>query len=83
MPSSSADSWGIQASMAASFFTQAAVHWLRQLPTRIPMEDLRVHQNLCKIIAAAEYTADASLTTAKFSVCAIASSVTAHHMLWL
>ncbi|XP_060537519.1 CCAAT/enhancer-binding protein gamma isoform X1 [Pantherophis guttatus] len=78
-----ANSWAIRASTAASFFTRASVRWLRQLQSHLPAEDVRAHQDLSNILAAAEYTADATLASAKFSARAMASSVTARRMLWL
>lgn len=77
-----ADSWAIQALTAASFFTRVLVHWLRQLQSRIPPEDIRAHQDLCKMLTATEYTADANLAFAKFPEEATASSLMARCM-WL
>lgn len=78
-----AGSWAVRASTSASFFTRASVRWLRHLQSHLAPEDVRAHQDLSKILAAAEYTADATLAAAKFSARAMASSVTARRMLWL
>lgn len=76
-----ADSWVVWASTSASFFTRASVRWLRHLQSHLAPEDVRAHQDLLKILAAAEYTADATLVAAKFSAQAMASSITARCML--
>lgn len=66
--------------MAASFFTRVCLLWLKQMQERVPVSDPRAHQDFNKV-AAAEFTADASLTSAKFGAWAIASMVTARLLL--
>uniref|UniRef100_A0A8C6X389 TATA box-binding protein-associated factor RNA polymerase I subunit D n=1 Tax=Naja naja TaxID=35670 RepID=A0A8C6X389_NAJNA len=78
-----AAAWAVKASTAASFFTRTSLKWLKQLQDRIPNADIRTHQDLYKIVAAAEFTADATLDVVKFATKAIASSVVARRMCWL
>lgn len=73
----------IKASIAASFFTQTFLLWLRQMQMRIHSEDVRSYQNLKKLIAATEFTSDAILNAAKYVSRSIASSVMARRLLWL
>ncbi|ETE73867.1 hypothetical protein L345_00290, partial [Ophiophagus hannah] len=49
------------------------LHWMHQLQDRIPASDFRSHQDLNKIIAAAEFTADTTLNSAKFASRTMAS----------
>lgn len=78
-----AAAWSVQASSAASFFNRATILWLRQLQARLPPSDHRSHQDLNKILAAVEFSADATLSAARFSAKAIGSSVTSRRLLWL
>lgn len=75
--------WGIKAATPASFFTRASLLWLKQMQDRVPVSDVRTHQDFNKVVVAAEFTMDATLTSAKFRAWAIASSVTPRHLLWL
>ncbi|XP_058020135.1 uncharacterized protein LOC131188700 isoform X2 [Ahaetulla prasina] len=50
---------------------------------KVPVTDLRTHQDFNKIVAAVEYTADATMSSAKYVAKSIASSVTARRFLWL
>lgn len=78
-----ASAWAIQASSVASFFNRATILWLRQLQARLPPSDQRSHQDLNKILAAVEFSADATLNAARFSAKAIGTSVTSRRLLWL
>ncbi|XP_034290509.1 uncharacterized protein LOC117675694 [Pantherophis guttatus] len=78
-----ASAWSIQASSAASFFNRASILWLRQLQERLPPSDMRSHQDINKILAAVEFSADATLNAARFSAKAIGASVTSRRLLWL
>ncbi|XP_026548661.1 lamina-associated polypeptide 2, isoforms alpha/zeta-like [Notechis scutatus] len=73
----------IKTSTAASFFNRASLMWLRQMQARIPSGDLRFHQDIDNVIAATEFSADATLRAAKFASKALASSVVARRQLWL
>lgn len=68
---------------AASFFTRALLLWIKQIQDKVPVTDLRAHQNFDKVVAAAEYMVDATLASAKFGARSIASTVTARRLLWL
>ncbi|XP_058017916.1 lamina-associated polypeptide 2-like [Ahaetulla prasina] len=78
-----AAAWGIRAATAASFFSRAVLLWLKQMQEKVPVTDLRTHQDFNKIVAAVEYTADATMSSAKYVAKSIASSVTARRFLWL
>lgn len=75
--------WTIKTSTATSFFNRASLLWLRQLQERLPPEDTHLHQDINKIVAATEYSADASLNSVKFASRALASSVTSRRLFWL
>lgn len=75
--------WGIKVATAASFFTRASLLWLKQIQDKIPASDIRAHQEFNKIVAAAEFTADATLSSARFGARSIASTVTDRNLLWL
>ncbi|XP_034296175.1 lamina-associated polypeptide 2, isoforms alpha/zeta-like [Pantherophis guttatus] len=75
--------WTIKTATATSFFNRATLLWLRQLQERLPPEDTRLHQDINKIVAATEYSADASLNSVKFASRALASSVTSRRLFWL
>lgn len=59
--------WAIKASTSASFFNRASILWLHKLQSRLPAGDTRLHQNVTEIIAAVQYSVDASLNAAKFA----------------
>ncbi|XP_032090012.1 uncharacterized protein LOC116519995 [Thamnophis elegans] len=75
--------WGIRSAMAASFFNRTSLLWLKQMQARIPATDLQTHEDINNLIAAAEYSADATLNAVKFASRAIGFSVTARRMVWL
>lgn len=64
--------WTIKTAMAASFFTRVSLLWLKQMQDMVPVSDLRTQQDFNKVIAAAEFTADATLNSTKFGARAIA-----------
>ncbi|XP_070798961.1 uncharacterized protein [Pituophis catenifer annectens] len=78
-----AAAWAVKAATSASFFSRACLIWLRQLHERLPPADSRLRQDVNKLVAATEYTADASLNAAKFALRALVSSVTSRRLLWL
>lgn len=78
-----AAAWSIRAATSASFFNRASLVWLHQLRERLPPEDARLQQDVAKRVAAAEYSADASLDAAKFASRALASTVSSRRILWL
>ncbi|XP_026558728.1 cleavage stimulation factor subunit 2 isoform X7 [Pseudonaja textilis] len=78
-----AAAWAIKAANAASFFNRTTLLWLHQMQARVPPDDVRTHQDLNKLIVAAEFSADATLNTIKFASRAIAASVIARRLLWL
>ncbi|XP_039182925.1 uncharacterized protein LOC120300682 [Crotalus tigris] len=49
----------------------------------VPSDQLRVHQNLGKLVAISQYLADASLHSTRYSSWAIAVDVSARRLLWL
>lgn len=78
-----AAAWAIKTATATSFFHRAALIWLRPLQERLPPEETRWHQDINKIIAATEYSADASLSSAKFASRMLVSTVTSRRLFWL
>ncbi|XP_058049789.1 uncharacterized protein LOC131203498 [Ahaetulla prasina] len=72
-----AAAWGIRAATAASFYGRAVLLWLKQMQEKVPVTDLRTHQDFNKIVAVVEYTVDATMSSAKYVAKSIASSVTA------
>lgn len=74
--------WGIKVATAASFFTRASLLWLKQIQDKIPASDIKAHQEFNKVVAAAEFTTDATLSSARFGACSIASTVMDRHLLW-
>lgn len=78
-----ATAWSVKSAMAASFFNQASILWLRQLQERLPISDTRSHQDINKVLAALEYSADATLNTSRFAAKAIGSTVAARCLLRL
>lgn len=75
--------WAIKTATATSFFYRASLIWLKQLQEQLPPEETRLHQDINKIIAATEYSADASLNSVKFASQALASTVTSKRLFWL
>lgn len=69
--------------MSASFFNCANLIWLRQLHDRLLPDEIHIQQDINKMVAAVEYSADASLDAAKFAAKAMASMVTSRRLLWL
>lgn len=78
-----ASAWAARSALASSFFNRAAILWLRQLQDRLPVSDTRSQQDLSKILAALEFSADATLNSSRFAAKSIGSSVTARRLLWL
>lgn len=66
--------------MAASFFIRAPLLWLKHMQERVLATEVRTHQDFNKIVAAAEFTVDATLNSAKFRARAIASVVMARRL---
>lgn len=78
-----AATWAIRAATSASFFNRVSLIWLRQLKDRLPQEDKRLHQDISKLVAAAEYSADVSLDAAKFASRSLTATVASRQLLWL
>lgn len=78
-----AAAWSVKASMAASFFNRASILWLRQLQEHLPISDTKAQQDVNKIMAALEYSVDATLNASRFAAKAIGSTMASHHLLWL
>lgn len=57
--------------------------WLKQLQDRLPATDTRAHQDVNKILAAIEYSADATLNSSRFATKAVGSNITSCCLLWL
>lgn len=57
--------------------------WLCQLQETLPPDDTRLHQDVNKLVTAAEYSAYASFNAAKFASHTLSSSVTSRRMFWL
>lgn len=53
------------------------------MQSRVSPEDSCLHQDINKLIAAAEFSADATLNSAKFASRAVASNITSRRLLWL
>ncbi|XP_013907089.1 PREDICTED: uncharacterized protein LOC106537477 [Thamnophis sirtalis] len=75
--------WAVRSAMAASFFTRTSLLWLKQMQARFPVTDLQTHKDLNNLIAAAEFSADATLNSVRFASRAIGNSLTARRLLWL
>lgn len=75
--------WAIQAASLASFFNRTTTLWLQQLQARVAPRKARLHQDINKIIAATQFSADATLNMAKYASRALDSAVSAHRLLWL
>lgn len=78
-----ASTWVVRAASAASFFNRTSLIWLRQQRARVPPDDLRLHQDISKLVAAVEYSADATLNATQFAARSIAAAVSARCSLWL
>ncbi|XP_039201699.1 lamina-associated polypeptide 2-like [Crotalus tigris] len=78
-----ASAWAVKAAISISFFARISVLWLRQLQAKVPPEEVWMHQDLNKLVAASEYMADSSLQAARFSSRALASNVSSRRLLWL
>ncbi|XP_034278399.1 uncharacterized protein LOC117668538 [Pantherophis guttatus] len=76
-------SWAIRAAATVSFFNRTTLLWLQRLQESLTTEDSRIQQDLNKIIAATQFSADATLNAARFAAKSLASSVTAHRLVWL
>lgn len=76
-----AAAWAIKASTAASFFTHTSLIWLHQLQSRVAPREACLHQDLNKLIAATQFSADAMLNAAKYASRALSSSVTSRRLL--
>lgn len=57
--------------------------WLQQLQDKLPADDTRLQQDLNKIIAAVQFSADTMLNTARFASKTMASALAARRLLWL
>lgn len=75
--------WAVRTATLASFFNRASLLWLKQLQDRLLPSDTHTHQDLNKIVAALEYSADATLNSARFVAKTIRSTVTSRRLLWL
>ncbi|XP_070605563.1 lamina-associated polypeptide 2-like isoform X2 [Erythrolamprus reginae] len=78
-----AAAWAVKSALAASFFNRTSLLWLEQLQSRIPDTDLCTFEDIKKLVAAAEFSADATLNSAKFASRSLASSLTVRRLLWL
>lgn len=78
-----AAAWEIRVAMAVSFFNRMSLVWLCQLQARISLEDVHLHQDVNKLVAALEYSSDATLNATKFASRALASNISSHCLLWL
>ncbi|XP_058045915.1 lamina-associated polypeptide 2-like [Ahaetulla prasina] len=74
--------WAIR-SASSAFFNRPTLLWLRQLQEKLPAGDTRIHQDLNKIIAAVQFSADATLHSMCFASKSMASALTARRLLWL
>ncbi|XP_013912155.1 PREDICTED: FH1/FH2 domain-containing protein 3 [Thamnophis sirtalis] len=72
--------WVIKAASSASFFNHATLMWLEQMQERVLAHDVRLLQDISKVIAATKFSADATL---KFASMALSSSVSARRMVCL
>lgn len=75
--------WAIRSATTASFFNRTTLLWLRQLQEKLTPEDTRVKQDLNKIVAAVQFSADATLNAARFASKSLASAVAARRLVWL
>lgn len=75
--------WAIRSVTTASIFNRLTLLWLRQLQDKLSPEDTRLKQDINKIIAAVQFSADATLKAAHFASKSLASSIEARHLVWL
>ncbi|XP_039218218.1 uncharacterized protein LOC120316552 isoform X2 [Crotalus tigris] len=75
--------WAIKAGITTSFFARTSLLWLCQLQLSIPPVEEKTHQNLRRLVAAAELMSDSSLHATNFSARGIAYNTGAHRLLWL
>lgn len=75
--------WAIQSASMASFFNRTTLLWLRHLQENLTTEDVRVKQDLNKIIAFLQFSVDATLNVAQLAAKSLASSVVAQRLVWL
>lgn len=77
-----AAAWALRAA-TASFLNRTSLAWLRQMQARLAPEDMCLHQDVNKLMAALDYLSDATLNAVKFASRAVAANVTSRHLLWL
>lgn len=70
-----ASAWAIKVTTAASFINRASLMLIRQILARIPPEDSWLHQDINKLAAATEFSADATLNATKFASWALSANV--------
>ncbi|XP_070610821.1 lamina-associated polypeptide 2, isoforms alpha/zeta-like [Erythrolamprus reginae] len=75
--------WALQAASTASIFNRASIMWIQEVQARMGPEDPRLKQDLNKLLAAAEFSADATLHAAKFAARGMASTISSRRLLWL
>lgn len=78
-----AAAWAMYAATTASFFNRASLLWIRHMRDRIPAADVRLHQDLNKLTAAVQFSADATLNATRFAARSISLTVTTHRLIWL
>lgn len=69
-----ASAWAVKAASSSSFFDRASLLWLWQLQARLLISDTRSHQDINKIIASVEFSADATLNASRFAARVIGSA---------
>ncbi|XP_032092319.1 LOW QUALITY PROTEIN: extracellular calcium-sensing receptor-like [Thamnophis elegans] len=75
--------WAIRAAGSASFFNRSMVLWLEQLRDRTPASEVRLLQDISKMLAATQFSADATLDAVKYASRSMSSSVASRRLLWL
>lgn len=75
--------WAIKAAACTFFFNRITLLWLRQLQGRISPQDVRLQQDVNKLLAATQFSADAILNAVKYASRALSSSITSRRLLWL
>lgn len=75
--------WVIKSATTAFFFNRVTLFWLSQLQNKLPPEDSRLQQDLNKINAAVQFSADATLNSARFASKSMASTVAVCQLVWL
>lgn len=66
-----ASAWAVKAASSSLFLDRASLLWLWQLQARLPISNTRSHQDINKIIASLEFSADATLNASRFAARAI------------